>query len=216
LSSICIINRNIYRQGGGGISQQNINPTEPERKQLEHKIILLYLVDKIDVPISNTQIIKFAVEENFMNYYLVQKYLTEMAENGYLDGVRSGSSTRYTITDEGLKTLATFTSYISPNTKSRVAKYINEHLGAVKQDLEISATHFYQRDTDEFFVKCAVYDDDNMLMEINLSVVNKEQALQICNNWKDDEGRAYKEIIEILLMRETKDKGELSEDGKSY
>ena len=201
----------IYNKGGGKISQQNIKPTEPERKQLEHKVILLYLVDKIDIPISNTQIVKFAVEENFMNYYLVQKYLNEMSENGYLDGVRIGSSTRYTITDEGIVTLSALAALVSPSVKTRIAKFISQHLGTVKQDLEISATHFYQSDTEEFFVKCAVYDDDNMLMEINLSVVNKEQALQICNNWKDNVGHAYKEIIEILLMKGGAGKNEKSD-----
>jgi len=170
---------------------------------LEHKITLLQLVYKIDIPISSTQITKFAVEESFINYYLVQQYLAEMAENGYLDGVKSGNTTRYTITDEGIKTLETFGSYISPHIKSRIAKFITEHLGSVKQDLEISATHFYQFDTDEYFVKCAVYDEDHMLMELNLSVVNREQALQICNNWKNNVGRAYKEIMEILLMNNT-------------
>ena len=192
------------KRGSGDIPQQNIHPSEPERKQLENKVTILYLVDKIDVPISGVQITKFAVEENFMNYYLVQQYLNEMAEAGYLDGAKSGNATRYTITDEGLATLETFGGYISPHTKARIAKYITEHLGAVKQDLEISATHFYQHDTGEFFVKCAVYDGDNMLMEINLSVVNKEQALQICNNWKNDVGRRYKNMIDILLTNEGK------------
>jgi predicted transcriptional regulator len=181
------------------MSQQNIYPQSSEEKQVEHKIMILLLVDKIDIPISNSQITKFALEENYMNYYDVQQYLKQMVELGYLDSSQLDNITRYTITDEGLKALETFAQYVPPYVKTRILKYIEENRNIVQQDLEIAANHFYQHDNEEYLVKCAVYEEDNVLMELNLSVVTKEQAIIICNNWKNNVGRIYAQIIDILL-----------------
>ena len=184
------------------MAQQKIQPQSSEEKQVEHKIMILHLVDKIDIPISNSQITKFALEENYMNFYDVQKYLKEMVQAGYLDSSRLDNITRYTITDEGHKALDTFAQYVPPVVKTRISNYVEQNRNIVKQDLEIAANHFYQHDTEEYLVKCAVYEDDNVLMELNMSVVTKEQALIICNNWKNNVGRIYAQIMEILLTKE--------------
>ena len=166
--------------------------------------MLLLLVDKMDIPISHNQIAKFAMEENYLSFFYVQQYLKDMVEKGYLDSSQDQNTTRYTITDEGLKTLETFSQYIPPYLKNKLLKYVEENRSVVKQDLEITATHFYQHDTEEYFVKCAVYEEDNMLMELNLSVVSKEQALIICNNWKSNVGQIYSQVIDILLTKDDK------------
>ncbi|MCL2350494.1 MAG: DUF4364 family protein [Defluviitaleaceae bacterium] len=186
------------------MSQQNIYPQSSQDKQVEHKIMILLLVDKIDIPISNNQITRFALEENYMNFYNVQQYLKEMVDVGYLDSSQNGTSTRYTITDEGLKALDAFGGHVPSYVKSRISRYVEENRSIVKQDLEISANHFYQHDTEEYFVKCALYEEDNMMMELNLSVVSKEQALLVCNNWKNNVGTLYAQIIDILLEQNKK------------
>ena len=181
--------------------QQNIYPNSSEQMQFQHKITLLLLVDRIQIPISNNQITKFALEENYMNFYNVQQYLKEMVVAGFLDTSQDGNTTRYTLTDEGLKTLKTFASYIPPYLKGRIDKYIEENKGSVKQDLEIIANHFFQHDNEEYVVKCAIYEEDNMLMELSISVVSKEQAISVCTNWKNNVKDIYPKIIDILLKQ---------------
>ena len=181
--------------------QQDIYPSYSDDKQIEHKVMMLLLVDKIDIPISNRQISQFAQEENYMNYFAVQRYLAELVDAGYLDKSTSGNTTRYTITDEGIKVIDTFANQVPPYIKARISQYVEGIRHVVKQDLEIVANHFFQHDNEEYLVKCAVYEDDNILMEINMSVVNKEQAVAVCNNWKNNVGKLYAQIIDILLTK---------------
>ena len=182
------------------MSQQNIYPQNiSEDKQIEHKIMLLMLVNRMDIPISNSQITQFALEENYMNFYSVQQYLTDMVEIDYLDCSQDDNTVRYTITGEGLKALETFANYVPGHHKNRIAKYVAENRREVMKGFETTANHFYDHNSGEYLVKCGVYDYDALLMEINLPVVTKEQALLICNNWKKDVGRLHTQIIEILL-----------------
>jgi len=185
------------------MSQQNMLPIKSsDNKQIEHKIMLLYLIKKVDIPISNSQIVQFALEENYMNFYTIQEYLREMVDVEYLDSSQDNNSTRYTITGEGLKALELFSKYVPLNVKNRINKYVSENQKTVKQDYEIIANYFYEHDTKEYLVKCGVYDDDTMLMELNLSVVSRQQALFICNNWKNNVGKLYTQFMGILFSKQ--------------
>lgn len=182
------------------MSQQNIYPQTPsEKKQVEHKVMLLYLIHKMDIPLSNSQITQFALEENYMNFYSVQQYLKEMVNTDYLDSSYDNNITRYTITGEGIKALDTFAAHIPNQIKNRIAKYVAANRKEIIKCFETTANHFYDNVTNEYIVKCGVYDYDTLLMELNLSVVNKEQALLICNNWKNNVGSLHAQIINILL-----------------
>jgi len=185
------------------MSQQNIYPRDvPEKKQIEHKIMLLYLIDKMDIPLSNSQITQFALEENYMNFYSIQQYLKEMVEIDYLDSSTDNNTTRYTITGDGQKALDALADQLPIPLRTRISKYVSQNRKEVMKGFETTANHFFDHDTNEYIVKCGVYDYDTLLMELNLSVVNKEQALMICNNWKSNVGSLHAQIINILLSKE--------------
>gem|GEM_PF-300780 len=182
--------------------QQNIDPSEStEEQQIRGKIMLLFLIDKMDLPMSNGQITQFALSENYLNYYKVQLYLSEMVEIGYLDASHSNNTTRYTITEDGLIALEAFLYYIPTGVRSRIQKYVVDNRKIVKQDFEVVANHFYDFEKKEYTVKCGVYEDDTMMMEMDLSVVSKDQAVTICNNWKRNVDSLYGQILHIMLTK---------------
>ena len=180
--------------------QEDIFPS-PEDKNLilQYKIILLYLINKMDIPISNSQVTQFAQSQNVMNYYMAQKCLNELVEAGYLEESIDNHLTRYTITDDGTLAMESFIKRISLNTKNLITKYIYENYKKIKQDFETTAYHFFDQDSNEYIVKCNAYEDDILLMELNMSVVSKEQALQACNNWKNNVANIYGKILNLII-----------------
>ena len=181
--------------------QQNMYFSTDDDMMIENKVILLYLIDKMDIPLSNSQIIEFAVTETNMNHFSVQQHLTEMVSQGYLDLTQDNSTLRYTVTEDGSQTLDVFIKNISLPIKNKIIKYVAENRKIAKQDFEITANHFYDYNVNEYIVKCGVYEDEIMLMELNMSVVSKEQALNICNNWKHNVTHIYGDVLNILLPK---------------
>lgn len=55
------------------------------RALAENKLIILYLIEKIEIPLSNSEIWQFALEKNLMDYFSVQQYLSELVESGLLE-----------------------------------------------------------------------------------------------------------------------------------
>ncbi|MCL2170640.1 MAG: DUF4364 family protein [Defluviitaleaceae bacterium] len=172
--------------------------SSPEH-QIEQQILLLYLISKTNIPISQNQIMQFALEENYMNLLAVQEYLADMEKSGYLDAALHNNTTRYTITDGGISALAAYGKQLPIPLRNRIAKYISKNQHILKRDYEITASHFFDEDNREYIAKCGLYDGDTPLLEINTSVVSQEQALTICNNWKNNSDSIYAQIMGILF-----------------
>jgi len=157
------------------------------------------MIDKIDIPVSNSQLTHFLQSENIMDYYITQQYLNELVGAGYLEQSRDNNITRYALTEDGSVVLEAFTKQIPQSTKNIIMKYVTENRKAIKQDFETAATYFYNHETNEYIVKCIAHEDEIMLMELNMSVVSREQALKICNNWKRNIAGIYGKVINLLL-----------------
>lgn len=165
----------------------------------ENKLVILYLVDRMGIPLSNSEICQFSLERNLMDYFSVQQYLSELVESGFLDQSKDNNDTRYTVTKEGQHVLTYFMKHISPYYKTQVSDYITENGKRIQMEFEVTANYFPELN-DDYLVKCGVYNSDGSnLMEISLSVTTKEQARMICSNWKKNVSTLYGTILADLV-----------------
>lgn len=185
------------------LSQPNKETNINEYGQVENKLLLLYLIDKMDIPLSNSQISQFALEENYMNYFSLQQSLSEMVQVNYLDTAQENNTTRYTITDQGLLSLEYFEKHIPIAIRNKINNYVLENRRNLKKDYEITANYFYDHNNNEFVVKCGVYENSTTLMEINVSVVSRDQAKLIAKNWKSNVNLLYSNVLEQLITTPT-------------
>lgn len=170
----------------------------------ENKLIILYLINKFGIAISNSEICQFLLEKNYMNYFLAQENLYELTETNFLDTIKADNNTRYILTESGKQTLNLFIDYISDYTKKEIDKYVSENGKRIKSEYEIKANYFPELNN-EFSVKCALYDNDGVnLVEIKLLVPSKTQAKLICSNWKKNVSKIYSSITSLLITDESK------------
>ena len=156
----------------------------------------------MDLPMTRSQIEKFALEEDLMNVLTVQNYMTELESSGYLDKTVENDTSRFTLTEEGLLTIDLFLKDIPASIKNKVINYVARNRKIIKQDFQVIANYFYDHRHNEYIVKCAVYDDEMMLLEINISVVTKEQAVEVCTNWRTNADRLYGDVVGLLFSRD--------------
>ncbi|MCL2398284.1 MAG: DUF4364 family protein [Defluviitaleaceae bacterium] len=173
----------------------------------ENKLLLLYLIEKMDLPLSRSQITDYIREDDYMDYYTLQQSLADMVDGGYLDVTTDNNNTIYTITDEGLQTLEYFEEHIPLNIRSKINQYIKENRKDIKRSFENTATFFPNAENDEFMVKCGVYEEARVLMELSISVDTRDQARIIQNNWKANAKTLYGDIIGILAKSPSNDTG---------
>ena len=90
------------------------------RQLAEHKLIILHLLQKMGIALSNSEICQCLLEKNYLDYFSVQQYLAELVDAGWLEKSREQNHTRYTLTDEGEETVNYFLNHISEHAKTEI------------------------------------------------------------------------------------------------
>ena len=131
----------------------------------------------------------------------IRKKLYELVEAHLLEKNKNKNHTRYTLTKDGKGMINYFVSHISEKIKNEIDIYVQQNKKRIHTESEVIAKYYAQSNNDyDYIVKCSLNDSDGTnIMEINVPVATQQQAQIICNNWKDNAGRLYGTILNILI-----------------
>lgn len=173
-----------------------------EYKEVEKKLLILYLINRMEISMSRAQITDFVLTKDFMDYFTLEQTLAAMEEQELLEvtqvNAQDANTTRYTVTNAGLTSLEYFENHIPRTVRILINQYINENRRQIEKDYESTANIFPNVENNDFLVKCGVYDDKRPLLELTVSVDTREQAKLIQTNWRNDSSGLYKRIIDAL------------------
>lgn len=169
----------------------------------ESKLILLYMIHKMNLPVFLSYVQQFALEAEYMDYFSLSTYLAELSKNEYLLKNIENNKTSYTISEKGVNVLNYFSNRIPSYIKEKIDNYVLANRKKVRRELEVTAV-YYENESNNYIVKCGAYEDSVLLMEVNLNVVSKESAERICKNWKDNVNTYYLSFLKSLLNDENK------------
>ena len=92
-----------------------------------YKLIFLYLLDRVEFPLTNGQICAFVAEEQYTDYFTVQETLADMVESKLLETELVRNSTFYSLTDSGKETLSYFKDDISTAIRKDIENYLKKN-----------------------------------------------------------------------------------------
>ncbi|ORX23050.1 hypothetical protein BVF91_08370 [Thermoanaerobacterium sp. PSU-2] len=159
----------------------------------ENKLIILYILNRIDMPITGEQINRIISDNNLMNYFYLQQYLNELEESNFVD-LREN---KYVLTEFGLNALKLFFKHIQEETRKKIDEYIVINKEKFRQESQYIAT-YYKKSDREYIANLQVVENDIVLIEINLNLVNAQQAKIVCDNWKQKSNDVYNYIVKAL------------------
>ncbi len=171
---------------------------ESSSELAENKLLMLYVLKSIKNPISNTQLTEIILENNFINYFTFQQYLSELEESKFVEYHDVNDKKLLILTEKGDNVLSLFQDRISPSKMSTINDYIKEKIESIKKELTIHSDYTLGAN-DSFIVNLKAVEDDSLLMELKLSVPSKNQATSICAKWKDNPSEIYTNIISLLI-----------------
>ena len=113
-----------------------------------NKLIILYMIKKVELPLTNTQLSQFVIDKGYTDYFSFQEYLHQLVQTDLIRTITTSKSTSYDITSEGLTTLEYFQSRISDSIRVEIDKHLEENKYDIKQKLEISSEYIPEKDGD--------------------------------------------------------------------
>lgn len=183
---------------------QRVYPAKPrEDREIEHRMLILYFLQRMELPTPLGAIVDFVCSGSYMHFYLLHEYLEEMKKLDYMMEIKDDDIIRYVITETGNAALSTFDSYLSLGMKEQIGEYAKKKHPKIKREMDIAAKYFFDEETEEYLTKLSVYDEKILLMEINMNVVSREIAEFICTNWRNNVDNIYGKVTELLITKKS-------------
>lgn len=167
----------------------------------ENKLIIIYILKKINMPISNIQLTDIILENNFMNYFSLQQYITELMSSSFIKYIKYNNKKRITITEKGQKVFSLFGDRISNSKKEMLDEYLNAHMENIKKEITITADYTIEN-SNNYLVNLKACESNNTLLDIKIGVSSNKQAREICERWKKNSSIMYKKIVSSIIEEE--------------
>lgn len=164
----------------------------------QNKLMILYLLKKMNMPVSLAHIQNFALSAEYMDYFALSGYLADMASKKQIQQTKENNQTCYNITMTGLEALSFFENMIDTAVKEHINEYVSANKPHLKDDLYVSGD-YEEVGKDNYRVDLSFKENSETLININLSSLSKEQAKKICSNWKNNTSELYISTLKSLL-----------------
>jgi DNA-binding PadR family transcriptional regulator len=163
-----------------------------------YKLIILFLLDKVDFPLTNAQISNFILEKDYTNYFSIQQSLSELIEADFVTIETIRNSSYYRITESGRETLSFFDSMISSAIQEDILKYLKENQFSLRDEVS-TLSEYYAAKKGEYTVRLRVIEKEDSIIDLSLSVPTEEDAIKICANWRINSQNVYASVLTNLL-----------------
>jgi len=166
--------------------------------QTLYKLIILYMLDKVDFPLSNSQLSAFILEKEYTDYFTVQQAISELLEARFIQMETVRNTSLYRITEEGENTLQYFGNKISSAIREDIDTFLQEHKYELRNEVSTPAD-YYRTTTGEYAARCRVLERDSVLIDLTLTFPLEEQAATVCNRWREKSQEVYAALMKTLL-----------------
>lgn len=156
------------------------------------------MLDKVDFPLTNSQISEFILDEGYTTYFKLQQAISELIDSGFIREESTHSRTFYHLTEEGEQTINFFRNDISAEIQSDINKFLQAKKYELKNEVSVKSD-YYRNSNMEYSVRCQVIEHGAPLIDLTITVPTEAEAEKIANNWTSKNEEIYAMIMASLL-----------------
>ncbi len=163
-----------------------------------YKLIILYMLRRVNFPLSNTQITEFMIDREYTDYFHVQEAIHDLADAKLVQVETIRNTTQYTATNAGEKTLEYFSNEISYPIKKEIDAYLKDNAFELRNESCMIADYALTEDGG-YAVSCRVKEGRETILALTVNVASEHEAEHICEVWPEAAPDVYVAIMERLL-----------------
>jgi len=165
------------------------------------KLLLLFIFDKMEVPLSEEVILDLASNDNnWIPYMDCKASINQLLDAGFIYNINQGSGEPlFTITPDGRLCLAHFYSRVPASIRDTVTEYVkNNRINYKKRQEYISD---YYRNSDGSYtvvlkiMKCSTLP----ILEMKIRIDQRHSAKWIHKNWEEKAQQVYETLYDLLI-----------------
>ena len=148
----------------------------------ELKALILYILYKINKPITNDEFLKLVLTITDINYFYFQQFLLDLMAAEYISSKKIDDNTLYKITPKGIEALRLTGDMIPGILKLKVDKNFKNELNIIENEVSVSAEYIPKNDK-SFKIFCKITENGETVFEIRTLAGSSEHAKRIVDNW---------------------------------
>lgn len=177
--------------------------TSDDETLAENKVLILYVLNTANKPITNDVLYKLVLSAIDMNYFYFQQFILDLISVNYIVSFEKENQMLYQITDSGKRTLDLTLDLLPGIIKLKADTNLKSILETSEEDESIVA-EFTPLSENHYTIICKIVENNETVFEIKTFAGSREQAKEIVDNWKENANSIYPKILDILTTREDK------------
>ena len=163
-----------------------------------NKLIILYILYKVDFTINTSILEKCVLENEYTDYFSLQQDLGHLININYIDTKTIGNRTNLLLTDEGKSTIKLFTNHIPIVIKEELIDYFKKNSIKIKSDTSIECDVYNTTSSSSIFTG-AIKENNKTIFEIKIDYPTLEMAENAMKKWRKNNNDIYKKIMESFI-----------------
>jgi len=163
-----------------------------------YKLIVLYMLSRVDFPLTKAQIGDFILEKEYTTFLTLQQAIGELIDSGLVTAQSIRNRTHLSITKEGRETLNFFKNQINDSIIADIDEFFRQNEIELRNEVSILA-NYYKSTSGEYEAHLSAKDKGIDLVNITISVPSEETAISICDNWQHKNQEIYQYLISQLF-----------------
>ena len=163
---------------------------------MQNEILLLYILDKLDFPISDKLLTEFVLKPGLINYFSYKEALEALLKNGFVSKAQGNDGQDiYVITDPGRVSCRSMEPALSQSLRIPYDDLLLKEKDRLSSDMTVSSYIFIDANKN-LAVRCFIREKGNIVVDLRLPVPDRETGEEICALWQKD---AYAVLPKIIL-----------------
>ena len=165
----------------------------------ENKVLILYLLNQVNKPITNDNLYKLVLSAIDMNYFYYQQFLLDLISADFIVSNQIEEQTVYELTSHGKTTLDLTLDILPGIIKLKADTNLKPLLDDIENDNIIA--EFTPKSEDHYTVICKIVENNETVFEIKTFAGSRNEAKKIVDNWKNNAETIYPNLLETLTKK---------------
>ncbi|MGN1327232.1 MAG: DUF4364 family protein [Clostridia bacterium] len=175
--------------------------TSDDETLAENKVLILYVLEKANKPLTNDVLYKIVLAAVNMNYFYFQQFTLDLINVGYIYSFQKEDQTLYQITDNGKRTLDLTLDLLPGIIKLKADTNLKPILDSSEEEDSIVA-EYTPLSENHYTIVCKVVENNETVFEVKAFAGSREQAKDIVDNWEKNANTIYPQILNILTKKD--------------
>lgn len=166
----------------------------------ENKVLILYVLEKANKPLTNDVLYKIVLAAADMNYFYFQQFMLDLINVGYIFTFQKEDQTLYQITDTGRRTLDLTLDLLPGIIKLKADTNLKPIIDSSEEEHSIVA-EYTPLSENHYTIICKIVENNETVFEVKTFAGSREQAKDIVDNWENNASEIYPQILDILTKK---------------